>query len=181
LFQDNGGKQLEEKYYERFGFFFTSDFVPKTKNENPNVSIQDECYLPHAPWEGNFHLSYAQFEINDHNDFKNGFKEPPLDVQKDFIQYNHGENVAIGSQLPQPVYSNLKQECLHWMNKIDDKSYHFTFNHQAIYFSYGVEFNEEYIFQASKEGGNLQPEIPWVVYFISKDNEIVGEQQKTTL
>jgi hypothetical protein len=39
-----------------------------------------------------------------------------------------------------------------------------------------LEFNEEEIFQASKEEGNLQQEVPWVVYFISEDNEIVGEQ-----
>jgi hypothetical protein len=74
-----------------------------------------------------------------------------------------------------------KEECQHGINKSDDKSYHFTLNLQAIDFSSGVEFNEEEIFQASKEEGNLQQEVPWVVYFIFEDNEIVGEQQKTTL
>jgi hypothetical protein len=87
----------------------------------------------------------------------------------------------VGSQLPQLVYINLKGECLHWMNKSDVNDYHFTSNFQVVDFSPGENFNEEDIFQASKEEGNLQQEVPWVVYFIYEDNEIVGEQQKTTL
>jgi hypothetical protein len=71
----------KRRTYERCEFFFTSYFVTKTENDNPNVSIQEEYYLPHDPWEGNFDLSYAQFENNDHDEFKNGFNEPPLDTR----------------------------------------------------------------------------------------------------
>jgi hypothetical protein len=94
LFQDNGGKDLEEKSNERCEIFFASDFVPEDESENPNVSIQEEYYQPHAPWEENFDLSYAQFESNDHNEFKDGFDEPPPNAHEDFIQYDHVENVA---------------------------------------------------------------------------------------
>jgi hypothetical protein len=168
LFQDNGKKDLEEKIDEGYEKNITSNFVPETESESPNVSIQEEYYMSHAPWEGNFDLSYAKFESNDHNDFKDGFKEPPLDVHEDFIQYNHGENVATGSQLPQLIYINLKEEFLHWMNKSDVNDQHFTSKSkfQVVDFSYGAEFNEEDIFQASKEEGNMQQEVPWVVYFI---------------
>jgi hypothetical protein len=130
--------------------------------------------------EGNFDLSCAQFESNDHNEFKDEFKEPPLDVHKDFIQYNHDENVAADSQMVQPVYTKPQEECLHWMNRSNGKSHHFTSKFYDVDCSSGAEFNEEDIFQASKEG-NLQQEVPWVVCFIFEDNEIVGEQQKTTL
>ena len=50
----------------------------------------------------------------------------------------------------------LKGECLHWMNKSDVNDYHFTSNFQVVDFSYGAKFNEEEIFQASKEEGNLE-------------------------
>jgi hypothetical protein len=93
-------------------FFLHHDFVPETENENPNVSIQEEYYHPHAPW-GNFDLSYAQFESNDHNELKDGFDEPPLDAHEYLIQYDHGENVAMGSQMPQPIYTKTQEECLH--------------------------------------------------------------------
>ena len=46
--------------------------------------------------------------------------------------------------------------------------------------SYETNFIEEDILQASKEG-NLQQEDPWVICFISEDNEVVYEQQKTSL
>jgi hypothetical protein len=59
--------------------------------------------------EGKFDLSYAQFESNVDNEFKDGFEEPPLDVHEYFIQYGHGENVAMGSQWPQPVYTKPKR------------------------------------------------------------------------
>jgi hypothetical protein len=67
------------------------------------------------------------------------------------------------------------------INKNDDKSYHFKLNFQVVDCLSGVEFNEEEVLLASKEKGLLQQEVPWVVYFIFEDNEIVGEQQKTTL
>jgi hypothetical protein len=87
---------------------------------------------------GNFNLSYAQFESNDHNEFKDGFDEPPLDAHEYFIQYDHGENVSMGSQWPQASLYKLKEECQHGINKSDDKSYHFTLNLQAIDFSSGI-------------------------------------------
>jgi hypothetical protein len=88
-----------------------------------NVSIQEEYHLPHAPWEGNFDLSYAQFESNDHNEFKNGFDEPPLDAHEYFIQYGHSENVAMGSQWPQLVYTKSQEGCEHGMNKSNVNNY----------------------------------------------------------
>jgi hypothetical protein len=60
----------------------------------------------------------------------------------------------------QPVYIKSKGECLQWMNKSDDDSYHFTYNLQAIDFSSRGEFNEEDILQASKEEEHLQQEVP---------------------
>jgi hypothetical protein len=54
------------------------------------------------------------------------------------------------------VYTKPKEECWHGINKCDDKSYHFTLNFQVVDLLYGVEFNEEEVFPASKEKGNLQ-------------------------
>jgi len=143
LVQDNGGNDLEEKIWWKMWIFFTSDFVPETECENSNVSIKKEYCLPHDPWEGKFDLSYALFESNDHNAFNDGFDEPPLDAHKYFIQYNHGESVAMGSQWPQPFYTNLKEECHHGIKKSNDKSHHFTTNFHDVDCSFGAEFNEE--------------------------------------
>jgi hypothetical protein len=96
--------------------------------------------------EGNCDLSYAQSESNVDNEFKDGFDEPPLDAHEYFIQYGHGENVLVGSQWPQLVYTKPKEGCQHGINKSDDKSYHFTLNFQVVDFSSGVEFNEEEVF-----------------------------------
>jgi hypothetical protein len=71
-------------------------------------------------WREIHDLSYAQFESNVDNEFKDGFDEPPLDAHEDFIQYGHGENVAVGSQWPQLVYTKPKEGCQHGMNKSDD-------------------------------------------------------------
>jgi len=56
------------------------------------------------------------------NVFNNIFEEPPLDGHEYFIQCGHGENVTIGSQWPQLVYTNAKEECEHGINKSDDIS-----------------------------------------------------------
>lgn len=130
--------------------FLYIDYVPEDKSEIPNVSIQEEYHLSHAPWEGNSDLSYAQSESNVDNEFKDIFKEPPQDVHEYFIECGHDENIAVGSQWPQPVYTNLKEECQHGINKNDDKSTQFTYNFQDVDFSYGIEFNEEKVFAASK-------------------------------
>ena len=53
-------------------------------------------------------------------------------------------------------------------------------NHQItsgsndVDFSFESDFNKEDSFQTSKEG-NLQQEDPWVICFISEDNEVVDE------
>jgi hypothetical protein len=147
---------LEENFDERHEFFFL-DLVLETENENYNVSIQEKYHPLHAPLEENFDLSCVQFESN-----------------------NHDENVATNSQMAEPVYIKPQEQCLHWMNINYDESHHFTSNFYDIDCSSEAEFNEEDIFQASKEG-NLQQEDPWVICFISEDNEVVDEQQKTTL
>jgi len=59
-------------------------------------------------------------------------------------------------------------------------SHHFVSNFYDIDCSSEIEFNEEDILQPSKEG-HLQQEDLWVISFISEDNEVVDEQQKTTL
>jgi hypothetical protein len=151
------------------------------KSEKLDVSIQEEYHSPHAPLVENSNLSYVQSESSDDNELKDKFDEPLLYTHEDLIQHDHGENVAVGSQWPQLVYTELKEGCQHGINESDNKSYHLTLNLQVVDCSYGVEFNEEKIFQASKEEGCLQQEVPWMVYVISEDNEIVGEQQKTTL
>jgi hypothetical protein len=139
--------------------------------------VHRHVHLQHAPLQGNCDLSYAQSESNVDNEFKDGLDELPLDTHEDFIQYGHNENVAIDYQWPQPVYAKLKEGCQHGI----DKSYHFTLNFQAIDFLSGVEFNEEKVFSKPKEKRHLQQEVPWMVSFIFEDNEIVGEQQKTSL
>jgi hypothetical protein len=98
LFQDNGGWIKFIFFMKDMDFFSSLDLIPETENENLKVSIQEQYHPLHAPLECNFKLSCAQFEINNHNEFKDEFKEPPLDVHKDFIQYNHDENVARGLQ-----------------------------------------------------------------------------------
>jgi hypothetical protein len=45
------------------------------------------------------------------------------------------------------------------MNRNNGKSRHFISNFNDVYFSYETKFNEEDIFQTSKEG-NLQQEDP---------------------
>jgi len=123
--------------------FVTFDYVPKAKNGNTNVSTQDKYHLPHAPLEWNRDLSFAQSESNVDNQFKEGFEEPPPNAHGDFIQYGHNENVAMGSQWPQSVYTKMKEGCQHGINKRDDKSYHFTLKFQVFDFSFRVEFKEE--------------------------------------
>jgi hypothetical protein len=44
----------------------------------------------------------------------------------------------------------------------------------------GADFDEEDIFQETKEG-HLKQEVPWKVYFIFEDNEIVDEQKYISL
>jgi hypothetical protein len=132
---------VKEKIDERSEIVFL-DLVLETENEDPKVSIQEEHHILHAPLEGNFNLSCAQFESNDHNEFKYEFGEPPLDEHKYFIQYNHDENVAIDSQMAQPTYTKPQEECLHWMKIIYDDIHHFTSNFYDIDFSYEVDFNE---------------------------------------
>jgi hypothetical protein len=84
---------------------------------------------------------------------------------------------ASDPQISQPTYTKPQKECLHWINRS---------NHHFISYFYDndclseEEFNEENIFQASKEG-HLQQEDPWVICFIYEDNEVVDEQQKTGL
>jgi hypothetical protein len=174
-FQDNGEKDLEEKSNEICENLFTSDYVPEAENENPNVSIQEKYHLPHAPLEGNCDLSYVNLRVMLTMSLRI-FDEPPLDAHEYFIQYGHGENVAVGSQWPQLVYTKMKEECQHGINKSDDKIYHFTLNFQVVDFSSEVEFNEEEVFQHIKRKGEFTTR-GWVVYFIFEDNEIVGEQQ----
>jgi hypothetical protein len=127
--------------------------------------------------EGNFNFSSFQIENDDHNEFKCEFKEPPLDVENNFIQYNHNKKFAADSQISQPTYTKPQKECFHWMNR---SNHHITSYSHEVDFLYESHFNEEYILQESKEG-HSQQEDPWVICFIYEDNEIVYETKNTTL
>jgi hypothetical protein len=70
--------------------FFQVMFL-KLKNESYDVSIKEKRHPLHAPLEGNFNLSCAQFESNDRNEFKY--------EHKDFIKCDHDENVATNYQM----------------------------------------------------------------------------------
>jgi hypothetical protein len=100
---------LEENFDERHEIF--SYHVLEIENENYNVSIQEKYHPLHAPLEGNFNLSCAQFESNDHNEFK--------DEHKDFIQCNHDENVAANYQMAQPSLHQATRT----MSKLDEHKY----------------------------------------------------------
>jgi hypothetical protein len=61
--------------------FFSSNLIIEAVNENYNVSFQEKYHPLHAPLEGNLDLSCVQFDSN-----------------------NHDENIAVDSQMAQPVY-----------------------------------------------------------------------------
>jgi len=116
FFQENRGLNLEKILDERRELFFL-DLSLETENENPKVSIQEGYHPLHAALEGNFNLSCVQFESDDHNEVKDEFEEPPLDVYKDFIQYNHDKYFAADPQISQLAYTKPQKECLHWINR----------------------------------------------------------------
>jgi hypothetical protein len=82
--------------------------------------------------------------------------------------------------MAQSIYIKPQEQCLNWMNITIGKSHHFiSYSYDDDYLSES-KFNEEDIFQVSKEG-HLQQDDPWEICFISEYNEVVDEQQKTTL
>jgi hypothetical protein len=74
------------------------------------------------------------------------------------------------------MYIKPQQQCLHQR----DRNHHFTSDLYYVDCFLEAEFHEESILQASKER-HLQQEESWMIHFISKDHEVIDEQQNMAL